>query len=136
MAKYLYLIFIVLPILFSPSCDLGGDYSAELSGEYFYRSEGPGMHDIHFTAGKQIPADVLGYDYDDNFIIALQKPDAVDEPLYETKYSYPQGRDRTYYWLIVHSQKLILGPMLEQEFVDARIKYHVPSTLDVKNYPD
>ena len=115
------------------SCNLGGDYTSELSGSYFYRAEGKGLNDIlsHSRGGKEIPANVIGYDYNSEFIVAKQKPTKTDEPLYEGIYVYHHGRDEIYYWLIVHRTRLILGPMSELEFNTAMQKYGVPKTLDV-----
>ena len=130
--------FATLAFLFCiQSCTTGGDYTEELSGGYFFRSEGDGLHDIlcHSSGQKDVPADVLSYDYDDNFIIAMQKPAAFEDPLYENTYEYPQGKDKIYCWLIIHRQEQVLRPLLESEFHLARKKYGVPKDLDAKKYP-
>jgi hypothetical protein len=123
----------IIVLILLQSCNLGGDYSSELSGNYFYRAEGSDLNDIlsHSRGGKEIPANVIGYDYDSEFIVAKQKPAKTDEPLYEGVYVYPRGREETYYWLIVHRPHLILGPMSELEFKVATKKYNVPESLDV-----
>jgi hypothetical protein len=131
------LVFILCILATAQSCDIGGDYTSELSGNYFYRSEGQSMHDIlcHDPGGKPIPANVKGYDCDNDFIVAVQRPNKSEDPMYETNYDYPKGRDQDYYWLIIHRRKMVLGPLLEHEFIDARKKYNVPETLNVKRYP-
>jgi hypothetical protein len=55
---------------------INGDYVKELSGEYFYRSEGAEMNDIisHLPNRKEIYSNVLDYNYDSDFIIATQQP--------------------------------------------------------------
>ncbi|MGX5688164.1 hypothetical protein [Arcticibacter tournemirensis] len=57
-------------------CSAGGDYAKDLSGDYFYRDEGDSKKDIlsHLPGKKDIYGEVLDYDYNDNFIVAKQKP--------------------------------------------------------------
>jgi hypothetical protein len=95
--------------------------------------EGKSINDIfsHSAEGREIPSNVLTYNYNSDFIIASQKPDHTDDPLY-TKVVYKDGRDKVYYWLIVHSKKLTLGPMRRNEFEKARRIYNVPKDLILK----
>jgi hypothetical protein len=71
-----YLINTLLVCLFICSCSTGGDYSEEISGGYFYRSEGADTKDIlsHLPNGNNIYSKVVSYDYNSNFIIAAQQP--------------------------------------------------------------
>jgi hypothetical protein len=109
------------------------DSTEELSGGYFLRIEGNDLNDIlsHYNDGKEIPSNILNYNYSKDFIIASQKPSETDDPLY-TKVDYKHGRDKIYYWLIVHSQRLILGPMSKHDFEVARQTYKVPATFVLK----
>lgn len=51
------------------------DSTKELSGNYFYRDEGPTLKDIlSHNSNMNIYSTVIDYDYNDNFIIALQEP--------------------------------------------------------------
>jgi hypothetical protein len=66
----LYLSIIFAAVLIFQSCS--SDYTKNLGNGYFYRFEGGDMNDI---LGKgEIPATVVSYDFDDDFIIAKQKP--------------------------------------------------------------
>ncbi|AMM50665.1 hypothetical protein TH61_05020 [Rufibacter sp. DG15C] len=121
-------------ICFMLSACAGGDYSSELSGDYFYRAEGGDINEIlpHLPNRKEIPANVLSYDYNSDFIIAAQKPNATDDPLYDSTLTYPSGRDKIYYWLIVHSDTIVLGPLNKQDFDLALKRYNVPSNLTLQ----
>lgn len=128
--KLILLICIIFVVI---GCSIGGDYTKELSGDYFYRSEGGDVHDIlnHSGVGNDIPVNVMSYDYDKNFIVAIQRPNQFDDALYERKFFYKNGRDSSYYWLVCHRQKLILGPLTREEFNSARKKFKVPDHLKV-----
>jgi hypothetical protein len=95
--------------------------------------EGKDLNDIlsHNTDGKEIPSNVLNYNYSKDFIIASQQPRETDDPLY-THVGYKEGRDKIYYWLIVHSKKITLGPMSKHDFEVARRTYNVPPNLLLK----
>ncbi|WP_152559897.1 hypothetical protein [Hymenobacter sp. IS2118] len=115
-------------ILFSlASCS---DVEKKLSGGYFLRMEGKDLNDIlsNSAGRKEIPSNVLTCNYDNNFIIASQKPGKTDDPLYEPAV-YKSGRNTIYYWLIVHSKKITLGPLSNHEFLSARQAYNVPADL-------
>lgn len=121
-------IFIIIFLLVSCS-----DSVEELSGGYFLRMEAKDLNDIssHSADGKEIPSNVLNYNYNRDFIIASQKPRGTDDPLY-APVVYERGRDSIYYWLIVHSKKLTLGPMSKHDFQLARQTYKVPTSLVFK----
>jgi hypothetical protein len=95
--------------------------------------EGKELNDIlsHYPQGREIPSNALTYNYNSNFIIASQKPSKTDDPLYQ-KVAYRDGRDAIYYWVIVHSKKLTLGPMSKMEFERARQAYGVPENFVLK----
>jgi hypothetical protein len=121
---------IVLLMLLLISCS---DKIEELSGDYYLRMEGKELNDIfsHSADGGEIPFNIVRYNYNKNFIIASQKPGDTDDPLY-APVTYERGRDSIYYWLIVHSKKLTLGPMSKHDFEVARQTYKVPKTLVLK----
>ncbi|RYE16248.1 MAG: hypothetical protein EOP45_17830 [Sphingobacteriaceae bacterium] len=77
--KYQYLIFgipLLLLYLCLYACN-GSDYNEELSGNYFYTDEGDNAKDIinHLPNRKGIYAKVTAYDYNTDFIVAVQQPD-------------------------------------------------------------
>jgi len=105
-----------------------GDAPDELSGNYYYR-----QYRIlwHSSYKKFVPAEVISYNYDKNFILAAQKPIISYDSLFKG-IVYKDGTDRIYFWLIIHKEYLILGPMIEEEYQEARMKYGVPSDLKLK----
>ncbi len=107
------------------------DYSEELSGNYFFRGEGGECNDIlPHRGGYEIPGEVLSYNYNHDFIIASQKPGGCGP--YDNRPKYKEGKQATYYWIIVHAQKLVVGPMNKTEFENAKLKYNVPADLELK----
>ena len=123
---------IILPNFFY-SCN-GSDGTVELSGNYFLRNEGKYVNDIlsHGKSSLEIQANVLKYNYNDNFIIAEQKPNKTDDPLYEKTYNYKEGRNKIYYWIIVVKKDSLLGPLNKSEFDQERTKHNVPNDLILK----
>ena len=73
--------FIVLLSIFLSSCS---DSTKELSGNYFLREEGRDLNDIscHSATEREIPANIISYNFNDDFIIASQRPKMTDDPLY------------------------------------------------------
>lgn len=132
--KRQYLILIVVGALFIFGCGSCGDTSKELSGGYFFRDEGIDVHDIlnHSAGFKEIPANVLSYNFDNDFIIASQRPNKNPDPLYNSTPIYKYGKNAIYYWLIIHKSKLVVGPMTTTEFQQARGQYNVPEKLQLK----
>jgi hypothetical protein len=74
--KYLLIFLIIYSLIFGCS----NDSSIELSGNYFYREEGSNVKQIisHTTNRKEIYSKVIDYDYNKDFIIAVQQPDYKD----------------------------------------------------------
>lgn len=124
---YTSVIFFIALILQSCSSD---DFK-NLGNDYFYRNEGGNIKDIHCKKanGGEIPATVIAYDFDDNFIIAKQKPKLPQDPLYDKDYEYNRGDKEFYYWLIVKNENLVLGPFNLEEFNIQRSKHKVPAKL-------
>jgi len=109
------------------------DYTKNLGNGYFYRFEASDLRDIHCenANGGEVPADVVSYDFDDNFILAKQKPKLPQDPLYDKDYKYSKDDKEYYYWLIVKDSNLVLGPLNFEEFNSSRIKYKVPNNIIV-----
>ena len=107
------------------------DYSKDLGGNYFYRFEASDLRDIHCKKanGGEIPADIVSYDFNNNFIVAKQKPKLPQDPLYEKDYKYSKGDKEYYYWIIIKEDNLVLGPLSFEEFNSSRIKYKVPNNI-------
>lgn len=115
-------------------CNFGADSTKKLSGGYFFRNEGGEIKDIlcEKPAGGEIPSTIIDFDYDKKFIIAKQKPKIPQDPLYNKNYHYKDGVDEIYFWLIIHENSLVLGPLSEKEFTTARKEYNVPDNLILK----
>ncbi|MBT0813065.1 hypothetical protein KIH41_17385 [Litoribacter ruber] len=111
------------------------DYTKNLGGGYFFRSEGGDIKDILSTAshGGEIPSTVISFDYDGDFIIAKQRPKLPQDILYEKVYNYELGADTTYFWLIVKKSHLVLGPLSKEEFIELKEKWDVPENLRFKD---
>ena len=108
--RSIYFGLIIIISLCNTSC-VDGDYK-ELGKGYFITTKGPGLRDIlnHDGKHKDVPPDIVEYNYDRNFIIAAQRPNQVDDAIYNIFPEYPLGRDTIYYWLIVKDLDLELGP--------------------------
>ena len=129
--NYISVIFFITLIL--QSCNFS-DSTEKLGNDYFYRNEGSEIKDIlcNKANGGEIPATVIAYDFDDDFIIAKQKPKLPQDPLYDKDYKYNTGDKDFYYWLIVKNVNLILGPFNLDEFNIQRSKQKVPNKLVFK----
>jgi hypothetical protein len=125
-------LFLLLFLASLSSCS--SDSSVDLSGGYFLIIEGKGSNIIVNRSAKtrEIPSNIISYGFSDHFIIAKQKPDEVDNVIF-TPTTYKEGRDKIYFWLIVHKEKLVLGPMSEAKFKEARKKYKVPDELKLES---
>lgn len=127
----LYCFLIISFYLIFNSCS--SDYTENLGNGYFFNGEGGSLNNIYCekSYGGRIPATVIGYDYDNDYIIAKQKPRIPQSILYEKMYEYKYGSDEYYYWIIVKDEYLVLGPFNLSEFAETRIKYKVPDNLNV-----
>lgn len=124
-----YILTIYLISLIVQSCS--SDYSKNLGDGYFYRFEASDLRDIHSENANdgEIPADIVSYDFDDDFIIAKQKPKLPQDPLYDKDYKYNRGKNEFYYWLIVKNEKLVFGPLNLDEFKALYDKYKVSKLI-------
>lgn len=62
-----------------------------------------------------IPPEVLSYVNTKQYILARQTPHQSDDAIYPKFYSYPYGRDSTYYWFVDKQDKCLTGPLLLSE---------------------
>lgn len=110
------------------------DYTENLGHGYYFLREGSPTNEIYCEKpeGGRVPATVIDFEYDVQFIIAKQKPDLPQSILYEKKYEYKYGPNEYYYWLIVKDEYLVLGPFNLAEFNEKRQMYKVPETLELK----
>lgn len=111
------------------------DYTEDLGNGYIFGHE---SIDLNFILGKggAIPADVIAWGYNEDFIIAKQKPEKKDPPYYfEEKWVYPLGRDTTYYWVIIKQKHEVLGPLNYDGFEQVKKDYHIPETLTMTRIP-
>lgn len=125
--------YIVLSFVLILQC-CTSDYTKNLGGGYFFRNEGGDLQDIlcEEPKGGEIPSTVIAYDYDKNFIIALQRPKLPQDILYKKNYNYESGANTTYYWLIIKKNHLVFGPLKENEFIEVKKKYKIPESLNFK----
>jgi hypothetical protein len=125
---------IIFTILLT-SCGSGGDYTKKLSGSYIYRHEGSPLNEIFSEDPtlQGIPGDVINYSFNDDYIIAKQRPNETPDPLEDRVILYKNGTNYTYYWIIVHKNKSIIGPLDLFEFQGACNKYNVPKSLNFDN---
>lgn len=96
----------------------------------FYRNEGANTKDILCSApgSGEVPGTVTGYEYDDNFLIASQKPKIPGESLYSKTYEYDDS-EAEYYWIVIRSPRAFVGPLTADQYVEMREQYGVPDDL-------
>ena len=78
-----------------------------------------------------IPPKILSYQYDDNFIVAKQKPRRYKEfnYTYNEGYKYFKGLDSEYYWIIKKKEKKVFGPLEYSQFIRLCDEFYVPENL-------
>lgn len=125
-----YIVLFLFCSLFIQSCI--SDSIKNLGSGYFYRDEGENIKDIlcQKPHGGEIPATILNYVYNDEYIIAKQKPKYPQEALYKKKYKY-EANDSLFYWIILKNNDVTLGPLSRQEYLDIRLKYQIPTELSL-----
>jgi hypothetical protein len=122
---YLFIFFI---FQIFQDCNYNDDKN--LGDGFVYFADHKMISNINGSCGE-IPSNVLEYKHDKKFIVATQKPIENDPNvlLYDTAYYYKQGYDNIYYWIILKDFKKVIGPLTEDEFLKAIIKYKVSKTL-------
>jgi hypothetical protein len=87
----------------------------------------------HIIGKVDIPPTIISYDYNNDFIVAKQKPKKYNEAIYdEMEYVYPLGRDTVYYWLIIKEKQKIVGPLDYDDFLLLKRAYKVPNNLKLQ----
>lgn len=131
--------FLIAFLILLVACNMS-DLSQELSGNYFYAMESATEKAILSHSGKRqsIYGEVLDYKYDNDFIVAMQRPDseshilniAFDLPDGDIAENLPEAKsilksDPTYikifsdtlnYWIISHNHNKVFGPLTKPEF--------------------
>ncbi len=121
--KYLLGFFILASFIACSS-----DYSRNLGDGYMFRHEGPTLNDILFKDGE-IPANVICFSYNKDFILAIQKPIFFQDPLYEKVHTYPNGDTVLYYWIVIKESSFVWGPLNRDEFNKIVHRFNVPKRL-------
>ena len=120
--------FIVVYLMCSCSCS---DCTITINSDYSYGFESKELQDIlHSPGDNDIPATVVDFAYNQNFIIAKQKPLLPQDIRYPKQYEYKEGTDRLYYWLILLRNDSLMGPLNEGDFLREVIKHKVPFYLE------
>lgn len=116
------LVFIVFIMLFILSLFYNSDLT-RLGNGFIYDD---GRKDI--IGQKDIPPNIISYDFDSQFVIVKQRPAKYDNVMYPN-YTYPMGRDAIYYWLIIKKEGKVIGPLDFNQFQHQRRFYKVPDVL-------
>lgn len=119
-------------MLFIISCTI--DSVKDLGNGYFYRDEGGDIKDIlcDVPNGGEIPSTILKFSYNEEFIIASQKPKLPQDPLYDKEYEYKNGNDFIYYWIIIKNFHTVIGPLDKTEYLRARAIRQIPEDLKIE----
>lgn len=117
----------IFHIILLSSCSLS-DETKTLSGGWVLAFES--KHDVVIDEGARfVPCQVMKYGYDDNFIVAEQKP---TEECFRGKdtNSYPDMQS-TYYWIVDHKNHSFFGPLSFSEYESKRKELGIPTTLEL-----
>jgi hypothetical protein len=140
MKKYLLYFISILSIIILTGCPGAIDFMAwkNLGHDYIYHEPAalPCIEKEH--SDKGIPGIVFSYDYNDKFIIVLEKDILLPEKektklISENKYYdllLEKGVSR--YWLIVHANDSIYGPFKKEEYLQKREELGIPKALQLK----
>lgn len=128
--KLLFILCLILPQM--QSCT--SDKIQSLGDEYYYRDEGEDIKDIlcENPNGGEVPATVVGYVYDNRFILAKQLPKIPQDILYDKQYIYKEGSGVVYFWIIDKARGVQYGPLCEREYYNLRVKLKIPTRLQIK----
>ena len=97
MNNLFYCVITILITCIVPSCT--SDYSQNLGQKYVYRDEGGRIKEIFSqeSDGEQIPATVISFDYNRQFIIAKQKPKIPQDPLLRWDFRSARSQELSLY---------------------------------------
>jgi len=112
------------------SCNLSDEIRSVHGGWKFY-DEGD-SNCVILKGEKFIPCQILKYGYDDDYIIATQRPTATCFNGVDTNH-YPIGSNGVYYWIIVQATDSLIGPLTQKEFEAARIRMQIPTDLELRS---
>ncbi len=109
------------------------DMTQSLGGGYVYCDEGGPMKDIYCEdlKGKEVPATVVDYAYDSNYIVAKQLPKIPQEILYSKQYEYKDEK-AFYYWIVVKKTYDVYGPLDIHDYKELKRKLGISNELDIK----
>ncbi len=158
----IFVLFFLLLWLCVVSCN-PGVYDEKLADGCFYLEYNRPTNEITcpFIKGKGIYGEIVGHDFDSDFIIAAQRPDAqahiqlLSMDLFsDTKSHSRQESDEcdkkadstvrhdlyfqkilsapTNYWIVGIKQKKLYGPLNEEGFIIKRLELGVSSKLKLK----
>lgn len=67
-----------------------------------------------------IPPDIVKYSADKKYVLAIQKPRYMKDEMYDydNSFSYINGLNNEYYWIINLDKKIVIGPLLYKDFID------------------
>ena len=100
----IFLLILILLIVWAIISFSFYDENDNLGNGYTYYSE-----QQHISGGHEIPPRVIEYKYNDDIIIAKQRPMKYANIMYK-EYNYFMGRDTLYYWIIEKKHHRIIGP--------------------------
>ena len=128
--KVLIYIFIICFIVISMFSFFEGNNIIELGYGFHYNEELLAIMSDYLNL-PDIPPEVLMYQYDDNFIVAKQKPRRYKEfnYTYNEGYKYSKGLDSEYYWIIKKKEKKVFGPLEYSQFIRLCDEFYVPENL-------
>jgi hypothetical protein len=114
-------------VLFTVSSCNFSDDTKQLSGGWTFVTESE-EGKVIVNGQKTVPCKVVQYGYNDDFIVALQKP-TKDCFVGTDSNKYSLGKDDHYYWVIIHKQDLFVGPLSEGDFETYKIAHNIPDDL-------
>ncbi len=124
---------IIISCIYFYSCV--SDYDKALTGEYHYIEEGSHQYAI-WHMGKEfekfIPCEILSYDYNEEFIIAAQRPvNPCFIGFLTDSIQYPASEDSIYYWIADNKNDKLYGPLNKENFDDIKNNIGVPPSLKI-----
>jgi len=126
-------IIITFSLVILQSCVV--DQTKNLGSGYTFRDEGGSMKEIYHdfpNIGGQVPATIVSFDYDKDFIIAKQQPKLPQNPLYERQFEYNNGENSFYYWLVNKKKHIVIGPLDSTSFFKIKKELKVSEKLSLE----
>lgn len=127
--------FLLIISLFLISCGGLSDYSENIPGGYQFVSE---AKYVNLIIGKQeIPCNVIGYAYNENYILACQEFNDSECISYTQLLPQITGRNRDKeinFWIIDIKKDSLWGPLNYAEFLKTRRRLDIDKSLRIKVY--